>query len=275
MLSDLFIECVNQFSSVFVVLDAFDESLENERSELINEIARYSQSGLRQLMTTRPHPLDEKVKNTLKVTDDDIVEIEAKKEDVEKYLAKELDEKAEDIIPELRTAIIEKITLAVQGKYDLFRIVDLRFLLAEFQLKYILDKRNEPLEMLACLSSLPLSLEDAYKDIIDRIGKRGSGTKDLASRILTWVFHAGRRLKMDELCELLSVKKGDRALSDKKWHPKANRIVDVCESLVVHDSNGTVRFTHYTVNEFLRDEGRHSVLHVFYSRDLSYVFVVR
>jgi hypothetical protein len=110
--------------------------------------------------------------------------------------------------------------------------------------------------MLDSLSSLPLSSDEAYEDIMDRVGNRGPGTKDLAARILSWVYNARRRLKMDELCELLSVKKGDKAVRAKKWHPKANRVVTVCESLIVEDSEGIVRFTHYTVEEYLRDKGR-------------------
>jgi hypothetical protein len=69
---------------------------------------------------------------------------------------------------------------------------------------------------------------------------------------------------MDELCELLSVKKGDKAVRAKKWHPKANRVVTVCESLIVEDSEGIVRFTHYTVEEFLRDNGKISLRPVSY-----------
>lgn len=115
----LFIDSTKPFSSVFIVLDAYDESLERERSGLIKALSRFSESGLRQLITTRPHPLDDKVKKALSVADVDIVDIQAQPDDVEKYLTKELDKKVDDIDPELRDTIVRKIISAVQGKYNL------------------------------------------------------------------------------------------------------------------------------------------------------------
>lgn len=115
----LFIASTKPFSSVFIVLDAYDESLEHERSGLIKELSRFSESGLRQLITTRPHLLDDKVKKALNVADVDIVEIQAQRDDVEKYLTKELDKNVDDVDPELRDTIVRKITSSVQGKYNL------------------------------------------------------------------------------------------------------------------------------------------------------------
>jgi hypothetical protein len=115
----LFIASTKPFSSVFIVLDAYDESLERERSGLIKELSIFSESGLRQLITTRPHILDDKVKKALNVAHVDIVEIQAQRDDVEKYLTMELDKNVDDVDPELRDTIVRKITSAVQGQYNL------------------------------------------------------------------------------------------------------------------------------------------------------------
>src|SRR5271163_3919791 len=56
---------------------------------------------------------------------------------------------------------------------------------------------------------------------------------------------------MDELRDLLVVQKGDKDIcpSDRM---ESKDIMDVCESLIVHDQlSGTVRFTHYTIRQFL------------------------
>jgi hypothetical protein len=60
----------------------------------------------------------DKVKQALKAADSDIFEIEANKEDVEKYITRKLDEKIEDIEETLKMTIVEKISLGVQGQYN-------------------------------------------------------------------------------------------------------------------------------------------------------------
>jgi hypothetical protein len=94
-----------------------------------------------------------------------------------------------------------------------------RFLLAEFQIKYVLDKR-EPRMMKDALNSLPATLENAYQRIIDRIGEKGEDTLQLAWRILSWVFHAARPLRMYEIREAISVRLGDNELDEQDFlHP--------------------------------------------------------
>jgi hypothetical protein len=101
------------------------------------------------------------------------------------------------------------------------------------------------------LNSLPATLENAYQRIIDRIGEKGEDTLQLAWRILSWVFHAARPLRMYEIREAISVRLGDNELDEQDFlHP--DDIVEVCESLLVYDeSSEIVRFTHYSVQEFL------------------------
>ena len=102
---------------IFIVLDAFDECLERERLELVKYLDQFSKFGLRQFLTTRFHVRGfDKVKKALKATDSDILEIEAKEEDVEKYISGKLDDKSEDLDEELKTAIVKKISLGVQGQ---------------------------------------------------------------------------------------------------------------------------------------------------------------
>ena len=127
--------------------------------------------------------------------------------------------------------------------------------------------------MHAALSSLPQNLPEAYKEIMERIGNRGSTVKDFALRILLWVFNAKRPLQMNELCELLSIKIGDKDICEE-WCPKEERVIDVCESLIVSDkSSGTARFTHYTVNEFLREYGNNYLPHISYLADICITYL--
>lgn len=125
-----------------------------------------------------------------------------------------------------------------------------RFLLAQFQLDYVLVQ-FEPRKMQKSLESLPTDLFSAYQSIMIRLEKRGEGIKDLALRTLLWIFHAARPLRMDELRDLLVVQKGDKNLC-RSGRMESKDILNACESLIVHDElSGIVRFTHYTVQQFL------------------------
>ena len=105
--------------------------------------------------------------------------------------------------------------------------------------------------MKEALNSLPVNVEHVYNGILSRIREKGVDEMQLAWRILSWGFHAARPLHMDELREALSVRPGDNDL-DETVLLAANRITKVCESLLVYDKiSKIVRFTHYSVLEFL------------------------
>lgn len=133
-----------------------------------------------------------------------------------------------------------------------------RFLLAEFQLCYVLEQ-YEPREMEEALQSLPITLEDAYRDIMQRIEERGSGLRRLALKALFWILKAARPLRVEELCELLVIRKGDTDVQNR-YRLAPQLVVDACESLVVYDQEVRfIRFTHFTIKEYLRtyDFGRY------------------
>ena len=120
-----------------------------------------------------------------------------------------------------------------------------------FQLDHILSE-VDPREIMTAVLSIPNDLPVAYKEILKRIENRSKGAKRLVLRILSWIFLSGRPLTMDELREVLSVREGDRQLNPM-YLLDPGRIIDVCESLVVHDpASRQVRFTHYTLHEFLQ-----------------------
>lgn len=123
-----------------------------------------------------------------------------------------------------------------------------RFLLTEFQLNHVLCK-NDPREAKNALESLPTDLGQAYRSIVDRINKIPENL-DIAFRTLAWIFYSQRPMHIDELREALSIRPDDEELQeDGLIHP--NCLIECCESLVVLDQSGIVRFAHFTVHEFL------------------------
>lgn len=121
-----------------------------------------------------------------------------------------------------------------------------RFLLGKTQLSHLLSE-SEPEGIDDTLSASSPSLPDAYSRIMEKIKNRDADSPVL--RVLSWILHAARPLKIEELCELAVVQKGDKELREKLPHS----IIYHCESLVVYDkSSGIVRFADSTVEEFLR-----------------------
>lgn len=125
-----------------------------------------------------------------------------------------------------------------------------RFLLAELQLEYVLKEREpRKLEEVLRSNSLPRNISIAYHEIMRRILKEHS--KNLALKIVSWIFHSKETILMRELQEILSVEAGDTDLQEKYFLEPAS-IVEVCQSLVSHDrTSDIVRFTHSTVRDFL------------------------
>jgi hypothetical protein len=72
--------------------------------------------------------------------------------------------------------------------------------------------------------------------------------------VLSWILRAPRALRMDELLEALAVEDGDEDL-EREFMLQPSQIVESCKSLVIYDeSNGVVRFSHYTVKQFIERE---------------------
>jgi ankyrin repeat protein len=121
----------------------------------------------------------------------------------------------------------------------------------EFQLTYVLSQ-GSPANIKATLGGnyLPKSLPDAYRKVMDQMD---GGQRRFAFQIMSWIFHAARLLTIDELCEALSVVEDSEDL-EVDLIPKPESIVKACESLVEIDKvSREVRFTHQTVDEFLRN----------------------
>jgi len=118
-------------------------------------------------------------------------------------------------------------------------------------LKYVLAQ-GSPAKIKAALgqNSLPKSLSDAYHKVMDQMEE---GQKNFAFQIMSWIFYAARRLTIRELCEALSVEEDCKELQEELL-PDPDSVVKACESLVEIDTiSRDVRFTHQTVDEFLRD----------------------
>jgi len=77
-----------------------------------------------------------------------------------------------------------------------------RFLLTKLQLEYILDNRvaREPIK---AFETLPADVKNAYSEELVCVTRAGG--RNIAIKILSWLFHARRQLKVHELQEAILI----------------------------------------------------------------------
>lgn len=128
--------------------------------------------------------------------------------------------------------------------------VNRRFLLAKFQLDFILSNRD-PRQRMQALKNVPRTMSAAYEDVLRRIEQSGSDDMTLVIIILSWLFYTKEPLSMEALREALVMEEEDHDLQ-RNYMLEPEEIVDCCKSLIIHEtSSGFVRFTHFTVQDFI------------------------
>jgi hypothetical protein len=125
---------------------------------------------------------------------------------------------------------------------------DARFLLARLRLDYVLKWKVNPTKMWKALESLPEDLNAAYDDVMDRIAEKDPEKNAFA--VLSWIYRARRPLTMNELREALSISPGQKTFNDTLL-PDAQKLIEICEGLVLCGPDGIVQFAHFTVQEYL------------------------
>ena len=256
-------ECFAKFTTVFVVIDAFDECNEKEVSKILKALETLPLFQLRLLITGRNHvfeslPLRKFSQGKQWGQDANYQTISAATDDIDKYLTKELAENAEGSKEEHRTMIKEAISSQADGQYKYYISSFsniFRFLLAQFQLDHLMKFLKQPRMLLEELKKLPKSIDSAYNNVMVRIAEGGDPDMKFALKILSWIFYAAdttEPLRMEELQSLLITEKGDHDLRDDELSLPAD-IITVCQSLAVFDKDSrVVSFTHFSVYEFLQ-----------------------
>jgi hypothetical protein len=97
------------------------------------------------------------------------------------------------------------------------------------------------------IKDLPLDLPKAYGSVVDRMDD-----KSFAAKILGWVLHAQRPLKMSELQTALTFDLGEFSFIPEATYPPES-IIRTCGGLIEQTQDDFVRFTHAMVEEYLTE----------------------
>ncbi|KAJ6149578.1 hypothetical protein N7471_000777 [Penicillium samsonianum] len=236
---------------VFIVIDALDECKAVTISRILSQISETRASGnLNLLSTSRSVPAIE-----ARFQGSPFQEIRARKEDVMRYLKARLEDCEEDCALIRRPALQEKAILVIADS------VKGMFLLAQLYLDSLISaprskEINDELERLINRSNQidegNIAVDDAYRDVVERINNQDPRRQRLAKDTLSWVICAKRPLTTLELRTALTIELGESDLNEEDLYDLED-IISSCAGLITVGSDGTkevVQLAHYTMQEY-------------------------
>ncbi|PMD32028.1 hypothetical protein L207DRAFT_392842, partial [Hyaloscypha variabilis F] len=123
-----------------------------------------------------------------------------------------------------------------------------RFLWVSFQVDD-LCKAESDFEIRQALVNLPRSLSEAYDRLFSQIGDNEQ--IKYISKMFKWILSARRPLTLNELAEAIAFDVDDTSWDARKI-PTMSRLLQVCKRLIEFDEESqTVKFSHYTVQQYL------------------------
>lgn len=92
----------------------------------------------------------------------------------------------------------------------------------------------------------------AYHAAMKRVFAQGGSSSKMAKKILAWILSAHRPLSTLELLHALAVEPGNKEIDEDNML-ETEQILTICAGLVtIDEQSDSVRFIHYTTQEYLR-----------------------
>jgi hypothetical protein len=127
-----------------------------------------------------------------------------------------------------------------------------RFLLAELHLESLKTKTDVK-SLRKALDVLPEERDKTYEEALERIQRQPEDESKLAMRVLSWITHAIRPLKVGEIQHAIAVMnfEPDDTTLDEEGLADEAELITVCGGIAVIDQNSRViRLVHYTTQEY-------------------------
>ncbi|TVY20585.1 Ankyrin-2 [Lachnellula arida] len=234
------------FQDVSIVVDGLDECGDHTTDvvQSLAGLATLSGSNIRALFLSR----DEYDIRELLQQDFGNVKIAAHKEDLELYVAAEIESRRRKAgreqlrirSSELKDHIIKSL---VNGADGMFRW-------AACQLDLLSGIPTDAAKRQA-LKSLPPTLFKTYERILERIGESSSCVQEMVQNTLKWILHSRGMIPAAQICEAVSIKESDIVLDKESLYEQEDILLH-CSSLIRLSSSGKYfQLAHFTVKEFL------------------------
>ncbi|KAJ7336936.1 ankyrin repeat-containing domain protein [Mycena albidolilacea] len=235
---DLVLSTFDEFSKVYIIVDAIDEYPDGQQWILLQRLAAMGPT-VNLMITSRPNITPYASLPNLKAVD-----IHATEEDLRTYVDAEIQSSRRlsrhvQTRPELQDEIHSKISCIADGM----------FLLAKLHIQSLSTKTTVK-AVRDALEELPKDLTLTYDIAMQRIEAQNEEDRKIAHLALTWVANAKRPLTVPEIQTALAIEPGTRELN-KDNLMDIEIILIVCAGLVIVDEQLLVRLVHHTTHEYL------------------------
>lgn len=237
----------NGFETIFVVVDALDESEDQECVAYALKRIFETCKCAKVFVTSRheidiARALDELPSTTIEATD--------VARDIELYVKAEVATKIKTRKLKLRDSNLENVICdtLIDGAHGMFQWV-------KCQLDQLCKLRNDK-AVRSALNDLPKTLHDTYIRILQKVEAENVDDVEIVHRLLKWLVRGVRNLTLGELAECVSIdlSNTDESFDFDAVFTDAEDVVELCGSLITLSSDGHVALAHYTVKEFLVSE---------------------
>ncbi|KAK0100804.1 hypothetical protein ONS95_007251 [Cadophora gregata] len=241
--SNLLRDLITIFPRTYLVIDALDECQEtNEARSKFIKLLLDLPTNVHLLCTSRK--LGDITESFASASS---LEITGNNSDIELFLTGQISGNRRlrsfcEISPDLKRTVLGKIVSNATGM----------FLLAKLHIQSLKTKTSSR-QVRKALERLPAKLSTVYHDAIQRIRGQHEEEAQLAMRLLAWITHSYRPLKIEELQQAMAVmdfEPDDKSISEEDL-PTESMMITVCGGLAVVDPRSRiVRLVHYTTEEY-------------------------
>jgi hypothetical protein len=240
---DTFIQLMKLVPSVYIVVDALDESDDGvSLAEELSNIMAVSPTQVKIIITSRP---ESDIRRISKTTPQIFIEEADTKSDVELFIADSihnsegLEYYGDDVKQNLINRLIDKA-----GNMFLYA----KLVMQDFEEPHAADDVN------GMFNSLPGNLGGIYEKILKRIdGKVSTGPAQVfAKTIFRYLAFSYTPLRLDQMQQVLANHNSRSILhTESAYENIRHQVVRLCGSLVEVRNDGTVQVVHLSVKEFL------------------------
>ncbi|RYO14807.1 Vegetative incompatibility protein [Alternaria arborescens] len=223
-------EAAQEFTHVYVVLDALDECAQrSELMDMLETVAEWQLDNLHLLMTSRKErDIERSLEGYIKEQDAVCLQRDAVDQDIQRYVQQRLLVDKGLAKWNKDAAVRQEIEAALmRGACGMFRW-------AVCQLDTLGKCCNRAM-LRKSLASLPRTLDQTYDRILTAIGEEYA---EYAMRILQWLTFSARPLSVEEVAEVVAIDVArDPAFDRDEVLEDPLEVLDICSSLVTITTN--------------------------------------
>ncbi|RYO17084.1 hypothetical protein AA0111_g11220, partial [Alternaria arborescens] len=247
-------EAAQEFTHVYVVLDALDECAQrSELMDMLEAVAEWQLNNLHLLMTSRKErDIERSLEEYIREEDAVCLQRDVVDQDIQRYVQQRLRVDKGLAKWNKDASVRQEIEAALMGgAHGMFRW-------AVCQLDTLGKCCNRAM-LRKSLASLPRTLDQTYDRILSAISDEHS---NYAIRILQWLTFSARPLSVEEVAEVVAIDVArDPAFDRDEVLEDPLEVLDICSSLVTITTNEVdrrsgsaqriVALAHYSVQEYL------------------------